>query len=127
MHERQPGSRLHASQKWAAEWRNAVSNVLQQLAVSWHQGRPKGIYSVCSAHPWVLEAAIDQANEDGSDLLIEATSNQVNHQGGYTGMLPEDFRRRVTEIAASKGFSEVAVNPRRRSFGTESMAEGKCD
>ena len=83
-----------------------MSHVLQQLAVARRQRLPRGIYSVCSAHPWVLEAAFDQALEDGSHLLIEATSNQVNHQGGYTGMAPEDFRRRVTEIAASKGFDE---------------------
>ncbi len=67
---------------------------------------PRGIYSVCSAHPWVLEAAVDQALEDGSDVLIEATSNQVNHLGGYTGMLPGDFRRCISGIAASKGFNE---------------------
>ena len=24
-------------------------------------------------------------------MLIEATCNQVNHLGGYTGMTPEDF------------------------------------
>jgi len=83
-----------------------MSNLLEQLAVARQKGNPRGIYSVCSAHPWVLEAAIDQALEDGSDLLIEATSNQVNHAGGYTGMLPEDFRRLVTGIAAAKGFSE---------------------
>jgi D-tagatose-1,6-bisphosphate aldolase subunit GatZ/KbaZ len=58
---------------------------------------------VCSAHPWVLEAAMDQALADGSHLLIEATSNQVNHEGGYTGMQPEDFRRLVLEIAGAKG------------------------
>jgi len=83
-----------------------VSGILQQLPISRRQSQPRGIYSVCSAHAWVLEAAFDQALEDGSDLLIEATSNQVNHLGGYTGMLPEDFRRRVVEIAASKGFDE---------------------
>jgi D-tagatose-1,6-bisphosphate aldolase subunit GatZ/KbaZ len=83
-----------------------VSHVLEQLAAARREHRPRGIYSVCSAHPWVLEAAFEQAVEDGSDLLIEATSNQVNHQGGYTGMLPEDFRRRVTEIAAGKCFDE---------------------
>lgn len=81
-----------------------MASVLEQLAASWHQGRPKGIYSVCSAHPWVLEAAVDQALEDGSHLLVEATSNQVNHQGGYTGMQPEDFRGLITRLAAAKGF-----------------------
>lgn len=83
-----------------------MSNVLLHLAEARRQGVPRGIYSVCSAHPWVLEAAIDQAIEDESDVLIEATSNQVNHLGGYTGMLPEGFRRRVIDIAVDKGFDE---------------------
>jgi len=81
-----------------------VSNILEQLSASWHRGTPKGIYSVCSAHPLVLEAAIDQAREDGSDLLIEATSNQVNHRGGYTGMQPADFLARVHAVASQKEF-----------------------
>jgi D-tagatose-1,6-bisphosphate aldolase subunit GatZ/KbaZ len=77
---------------------------LRELAASWRQGRPRGIYSVCSAHPWVLEAAMEQALADGSHLLIEATSNQVNHYGGYTGMTPEHFHRLVTGIATVRGF-----------------------
>ncbi len=54
-------------------------------------GQPLGIYSVCSAHPQVLMAALAQAKQDGSQLLIEATANQVNQYGGYTGMQPADF------------------------------------
>lgn len=109
-----------------------MSNVLAQLPAAWHQGTPRGIYSVCSAHPWVLEAAIDQALEDGSHLLIEATSNQVNHQGGYTGMLPEDFRRMVSGIAEVKGFAEsrlilggdhLGPNPWRTQAAAAAMRE----
>jgi D-tagatose-1,6-bisphosphate aldolase subunit GatZ/KbaZ len=109
-----------------------VSHVLEQLAAARREHRPRGIYSVCSAHPWVLEAAFEQAVEDGSDLLIEATSNQVNHQGGYTGMLPPDFRRRVTEIAASKGFDEsrlilggdhLGPNPWQKQNAKDAMQE----
>lgn len=37
-------------------------------------------------------------------LLIEATCNQVNQDGGYTGMTPADFRRFVEGIAARTGF-----------------------
>jgi D-tagatose-1,6-bisphosphate aldolase subunit GatZ/KbaZ len=82
----------------------------------------------------VLEAAIDQALEDGSDLLIEATSNQVNHRGGYTGMLPEDFRLRVTDIAAGKKFDEsrlilggdhLGPNPWQRQPALEAMREAE--
>lgn len=67
-------------------------------------GRRRGIYSVCSAHPWVLQAAAQQAKEDGSLLLIEATSNQVNQNGGYTGMKPADFRRFAEGVVAGVGF-----------------------
>jgi len=111
-----------------------MSNLLEQLAVARQKGNPRGIYSVCSAHPWVLEAAIDQALEDGSDLLIEATSNQVNHAGGYTGMLPEDFRRLVTGIAAAKGFSEsrlilggdhLGANPWQKQPAAAAMREAE--
>ncbi len=72
---------------------------LQQLL----SGQGNGIYSVCSAHPWVLRAACHQALEDESLLLIEATSNQVNQHGGYTGMRPADFRRFVEEIVNASG------------------------
>lgn len=83
-----------------------MSSFLQELAVAWHHGKPSGIYSVCSAHEWILEAAIEQAQEERSHLLIEATSNQVNHLGGYTGMRPADFRQRVLDIARSRSFDE---------------------
>jgi D-tagatose-1,6-bisphosphate aldolase subunit GatZ/KbaZ len=65
----------------------------------------RGIYSVCSAHPWVIEAAMRQADADGTHLLLEATSNQVNQAGGYTGMTPAMFRDYVYGIAAELNFN----------------------
>ena len=64
---------------------------------------PPGIYSVCSAHPLVLRAAAEQAVSDNSLLLIEATSNQVNQNGGYTGMQPAGFRTFVESIVRTAG------------------------
>ncbi|SAK99299.1 tagatose-6-phosphate kinase [Caballeronia fortuita] len=66
--------------------------------------RLKGIYSVCSAHPWVIEASLMQARDDGTPLLIESTSNQVDQYGGYTGMTPAVFVRFVRGIAEKAGF-----------------------
>ena len=60
----------------------------------------RGITSVCSAHPWVIRAAADQALDDGTLLLIEATCNQVNQDGGYTGMRPAGFRDFVQGLTA---------------------------
>lgn len=72
-------------------------------------GEPVGVYSVCSAHPTVLEAAIVQAAADGGFVLIEATSNQVDQFGGYTGMRPTDFRDLVFGIVDAQGFARDRV------------------
>ncbi len=76
---------------------------LQALIGRHKAGEAVGIYSVCSAHPLVLEAALRQAHARGQPLLIEATSNQVNQAGGYTGMTPVQFRDYVAQIAAAAG------------------------
>jgi len=69
---------------------------LDEIVAAQSRGEARGIVSVCSAHPWVLRAALQDA--PGS-LLIEATCNQVNQMGGYTGMTPAEFVRYVHAIA----------------------------
>lgn len=54
-------------------------------------GEQIGICSVCSAHPLVIESALRFDLNSGNKVLIEATSNQVNQFGGYTGMKPLTF------------------------------------
>ncbi len=72
-------------------------------------GEPVGIYSVCSAHPQVLEAALQLALHSNGVALIEATSNQVNQDGGYTGMRPAAFRDLVQAKADSVGLPRHRV------------------
>jgi D-tagatose-1,6-bisphosphate aldolase subunit GatZ/KbaZ len=72
-------------------------------------GVPVGIYSVCSAHPLVLEATLRLARRTDGLALVEATSNQVNQDGGYTGMHPGDFRERVLSLATAVGLSHERV------------------
>jgi D-tagatose 6-phosphate 4-epimerase len=74
------------------------------LAAARRAGRPVGITSVCSAHPMVIAAALALGRVQGKSVLIEATCNQVNQMGGYTGMQPADFRQFVERIAADEGF-----------------------
>ncbi|MBN9235460.1 D-tagatose-bisphosphate aldolase, class II, non-catalytic subunit [Mesorhizobium hungaricum] len=66
---------------------------------------PRGIASVCSAHPLVIEAVLRNGLAENTPILIEATCNQVNHEGGYTGMTPASFREFVEKIAGSVGFA----------------------
>ena len=77
---------------------------LQELIQLHKQGQALGIYSVCSANPFVLDAALQQALADDSLLLVEATSNQVDQNGGYTGMTPAKFMEYIVARAASNGF-----------------------
>ena len=72
-------------------------------------GESVGIYSVCSAHPIVIEAALRRAKSDGTLALVESTSNQVNQDGGYTGMLPTDFRKLVHRLADDVGFPKESI------------------
>lgn len=76
---------------------------LEQLAGLRESANPRGITSVCSAHPIVLRAAIRHGVSSGATVLVEATCNQVNHLGGYTGMRPADFAKLVHDIAAEEG------------------------
>jgi len=65
-----------------------------------------GVYSICSAHPSVIDAGLRQALADGSFLLIESTSSQVNQFGGYTGQTPDQFAAAVRLAAQRCGLSE---------------------
>lgn len=86
-----------------------MTHPLDEIVAANRRGERFGIPSVCSAHPLVLEAAIERALADATPLLIEATCNQVNQDGGYTGMTPADFRDRVLALAAERGLPQAQV------------------
>jgi D-tagatose-1,6-bisphosphate aldolase subunit GatZ/KbaZ len=76
---------------------------LDEIVQAQKRGEPKGITSICSAHPWVLKETL-KVSETFRVCLIESTCNQVNQFGGYTGMTPVDFVRYVRGIAGENQF-----------------------
>lgn len=68
-----------------------------------------GVTSVCTAHPLVIEATLRHGLATGRRVLIEATCNQVNQEGGYTGMTPADFRLFVERIATRVGYDPARI------------------
>lgn len=72
---------------------------LSQIIAKNRQGKLCAIPSVCTAQPDVIIAALLQAQSLGQNVLIEATSNQVNQFGGYTGMEAADYISFVQELA----------------------------
>lgn len=85
------------------------TKALLSLPRLYRQGTAAGMASICSAHPAVIRATLDLGREMGRPVLIEATCNQVNQDGGYTGMTPVDFRRFVEDIADETGFDRAGL------------------
>ena len=86
-----------------------MSSPLLETVRRHKSGESVGVCSVCSAHPLAIEAAVLQALDDAGYLLVEATSNQVDQFGGYTGLTPTGFSELVLGIAARHGLPEGRV------------------
>ena len=82
---------------------------LEQLIQQRQHGKKIGIYSCCSSNDLVIRAALRRARDNRTMALIEATANQVNQNGGYTGMRPADFYRYVMELAKQEGVPESQI------------------
>ncbi|MCF8516821.1 MAG: class II D-tagatose-bisphosphate aldolase, non-catalytic subunit [Rhodobacteraceae bacterium] len=79
-------------------------------------GRAVGLPSWCTAHPETLAAILHSYRLDTAPILIEATCNQVNQFGGYTGMTPADFAGFVQRTAVAQG-----VDPERLILGGDHL------
>ena len=86
-----------------------MKHPMQEMMDKRRQGIKCGIPSYCSANELVLEIALRRAKMLNQPVLIEATANQVNQYGGYTGMLPKDFYKLVLDMAAEIDLPEQMV------------------
>lgn len=89
--------------------------------------------SYCSANELVIEAIMEEAKRYEDIVLIEATANQVNQFGGYTGMQAADFAEYVYQIAKRVGLDKSRIvlggdhlGPLTWSGETEKIAMGKA-
>jgi D-tagatose-bisphosphate aldolase class II non-catalytic subunit len=113
-----------------------MRNPLAGLATARRNGSPYGITSICSAHPLVIQTAIRRTvRNNEATLLIEATCNQVNQFGGYTGMTPDLFIAFVLEIAGREGLDASRIifggdhlgpNPWRTEPAAQAMSKAEA-
>ena len=97
-------------------------------------GKRRGVASWCTAHPQTLSAVL-AAHRDGDDpILIEATCNQVNQHGGYTGMTPAAFRTFIERLAGQEGIDlgriilggdHLGPNPWKGQPANEALGEAR--
>lgn len=86
-----------------------MKNPLKIMIEKRQQGEKVGIASYCTANEFALEAALLRAKQTNTPVLIEATANQVNQFGGYTGMKPIDFMNKVLALAEKIGIDKNQV------------------
>jgi D-tagatose-bisphosphate aldolase class II non-catalytic subunit len=82
---------------------------LSDIVAANRSGRHAGIPSWCTAHRETLAAILRAHRGNALPILIEATCNQVNQDGGYTGMLPADFRDFVLGLADEAGIARDRI------------------
>ena len=80
-----------------------MTHPLKKMIQEREAGNLVGIPSYCTANEFVLEEALVRAKNTGHEVLIEATPNQVNQFGGYSGMTPADYKNWIYKIAEKVG------------------------
>lgn len=75
-----------------------------------------GVYSVCTANELVIRSALHHAKQHNYVAVLEATANQVNQFGGYTGMVPVEYAAMAQRIAKEEG-----LNPNQLILGGDHL------
>lgn len=97
-------------------------------------GTPKALPSFCTANDHVLNDIVSFAVLKNVPVVIEATCNQVNQFGGYTGMKPADYAAKIRDKATTAGLSEnqlilggdhLGPNPWKHLPASEAMVNAK--
>lgn len=78
-------------------------SVVRDLIDRNRNGEAIGLPCFCTANEHVLRAVLSFAKRTGAPAVIEATCNQVNQDGGYTGMTAADYKDWLSEMAADAG------------------------
>jgi len=81
---------------------DVLENPLKKLTKS-------ACFSITGSDPVVLKACMKYAARAGSYFICEATVNQVNQFGGYTGMKPADYADMVRGFAEEVGFPQEKI------------------
>jgi D-tagatose-1,6-bisphosphate aldolase subunit GatZ/KbaZ len=79
---------------------------LLEIITAQKQGEPRGIPAYSTANATILETILQHGLATNTPVLIEATCNQVNQYGGYTGMTPVEFVEFMGRLADQVNFPQ---------------------
>jgi len=101
--------------------------ILRKIIQRNRAGEAIAVTSVCSSHHDVLLACLHLAAQARKLMLIEATSNQVNQFGGYTGMKPHDFVAYVYKFCDQLKLDRAQIYFGGDHLGPQVWREGEAD
>ena len=80
-----------------------MSRPLHELIARNRSGEVVGLPCFCTSNEHVLRTILTFAGKHEIPAVIEATCNQVNQDGGYSGMTPNDFITWLEKMAQEVG------------------------
>ena len=82
---------------------------IKNIITNFKNGNHDGIFSVCCSNRYVIEAAMDRLRTGDRYLLVEATANQVDQFGGYTGMKPLEYKEFIYGLCEDNNFPKERI------------------
>ena len=86
-----------------------MSSPLQKWIESRTKGKQIALLSVCSSNRLVIEACMEFMRREQVEICFESTANQVDQNGGYSGMRPIDYARMIRKTAVQLGVRTESV------------------
>jgi tagatose-1,6-bisphosphate aldolase non-catalytic subunit AgaZ/GatZ len=87
-----------------------TENLLHRLdELQRETGIPRTIFAACPNSPSVIRASLRAAKRNNAPIYFAATLNQVDCDGGYTGMTQEQFTRLVRFETARVNFTGPVI------------------
>jgi D-tagatose-1,6-bisphosphate aldolase subunit GatZ/KbaZ len=84
-------------------WQNSLSfmdYIMREIKrVENETGVPRTIFAACPNSLAVIKASLRAAKRNNAPIKFAATLNQIDHDGGYTGLTPAQFVRTIRQEA----------------------------
>lgn len=87
-----------------------TEQLLRKIArIEAETGVPRTIFAACPNSVSVVKAAFRAAKRNNAPIYFAATLNQIDTDGGYTGLTPAEFTRLAALEAAAVNFTGPAI------------------
>ena len=93
-----------------------MQNIIQSWIADYKGGKSLALPSYCTGNQRVIEAILRYYADKQEYVLLEATANQVNQYGGYTGLKPLDYKNMVVSIA-----QRIGMDTKKLMFGGDHL------